>query len=323
MWMNPEPPQQQDPNIVKAEPQVTKEPLIVVPDVSLKQIRTYQGDVASAIHNQKESIFSIHTAEKARIESKKEEQTPNEKKARKENLKTVAYFLGSVILLALAGTAGYLSYTRYIEKTTVPTESVPENRLLPVISTDNLDTTTLNRLDLIDRLQSERSASIPDGNVKHIELLKGSVDTSPLLNPTEFMLMLGARPSGSLVRSFDRIFMLGILGGPLSASSSETFLLMKLDSYDNAYAGMLTWEANMQEDILPLFHDEQVLASTTPGTLFRDKTIKNKDTRVLVDEGGKTVLIYSFYNQNLLIITGSEEALKTLINKLDTQALSR
>jgi hypothetical protein len=325
----PETPQETQPEPLASkapgqEPETTfvREPLITVGPSDLKQIRTYQGDVANAIHNQKESIFSIHTAERARAEEKKAELTPEEKESRKQNLKTVAYFIGGILLLALAGTAGYLSYTRYIEKTTVPTVSVPENRLLPVVATDNVDTTTLNRLDLIERLAKEREARIPDGNVKHIELYKGA-DTAPLMNPTEFMLLIGGRPSGSLVRSFDNIFMLGILGMPESASSSETFMLMKLDSYENAFAGMLAWESAMKEDILPLFQDETIIASTTPGTSFRDKTIKNKDARVLVDESGKTVLIYSFYNQNLLIITGGEESLKTLINKLDTQALSR
>jgi hypothetical protein len=344
-WMNPdspiEPNQTPQENKPEIPPQTTpepvtppapfsepksewvKEPLITVGPSDLKQIRTYQGDVANAIHNQKESIFSIHTAERARAEEKKAELTPEEKESRKQNLKTVAYFVGGILLLALAGAAGYLSYTRYIEKTSVPTVSIPENRLLPVVATDNIDTTKINRLDLIEKLRSERLARIPDGNVKHIELLKGDLETSPLMNPTEFMLLIGARPSGSLVRSFDPIFMLGIIGTPESASSSETFMLMKLDSYENAFAGMLAWEGTMQEDILPLFQDETVVASTTPGTGFRDVTIKNKDARVLADESGKTVLIYSFYNQNLLIITGNEDSLRTLINELDTQALSR
>lgn len=315
--VSPEPAPALEP-VSAPEPQ-TPEPTIT--SSSLRQIRTYQGDVADAIHNQKESIFSIHTAEKARAEKQKAEATPEEREARKQTLKTVALFFGSLVLLAGAGVAAYLSYERYQEKTAVPVISAPVNQFLPVAGSENIDVTNTSRADLISILREERAATLPDGNIRHLILRKGGTEDAPLTTPTEFVLLLSARPPGNLVRAFDDLFMLGTIGGSQN-SGNDTFLLMRLDSYENAFAGMLEWESFMKDDILPLFQNDAVIASTTDAT-FRDKTIKNKDTRVLTDETGKTVLIYSFYNQNQLIITGSEGALRTLITELDTQALSR
>ena len=113
--------------------------------------------------------------------------------------------------------------------------------------------------------------------------------------------------------------MLGVLGG----EPNDTFLLMRVDSYENAFAGMLDWEKNLKEDLLPLFQPEELIATIPNDAVFHDVTIKNKDARALTDAGGKSVLIYSFYNQNLLIITTTESALRTITSQLDTEALAR
>ncbi len=132
--------------------------------------------------------------------------------------------------------------------------------------------------------------------------------------------MLAAKPPSNWVRALDSLFMLGILGQSAETGGNQTFLLMKLDSFDNAYSGMLDWERDIDTDLLPLFRTPD--ASSTPAT-WVDVTIKNKDARALHDASGKTELIYSFYNQNLLIITGNENALRAILNELDTQSLSR
>ena len=54
-----------------------------------------------------------------------------------------------------------------------------------------------------------------------------------------------------------------------------------------------------------------------------DITIKNKDARILKSPTGQTVLLYSFYNNNMLILTDNEETLRALLTKLDSEKLSR
>jgi len=288
------------------------------------------------------------------------EKTPMSEET-KRRITSLLLSLGGLILIGGASFAGFLAYKHYTEKTAVPMLETPRNRFLPVVSTSVLDGTLQTRETLISALGAERSKPLADGNIKHIELMKGTSATSTLMSPAEFLLLIDARIPGPLVRAFDPLFMLGVLGQPLahvtlpaatsSATSTQaatstqsaatsttstttaatlvtvpdnqTILLMKLDSFDNAYAGMLAWEPAMREDLLPLFQSSEVLQSIPSGASWSDVSIKNKDARVLRDASGKTRLIYSFYNQNLLIITGSEGALKTVITELDTQALAR
>jgi len=345
----------------------------------LKQIRTYQGDIAEAIKSQHASVYSMREAERARADLLKRQEEKNGTPApavertplseeTKRRIISILLMLAGLALLAGALLAGYLAYERYSQKTAVPVVEIPKNRFLPVVATENLDTSALTRDTLISTLSDTRTEDLQDGNIKHIELTKGSTASSTLMTPTEFMLLLSARAPGSLVRSFDLLFMLGVLGQPTIAevhtiiatttatstastsspqiaaaksktatstasttpstetvqvSDNQTVLLMKLDSFDNAYAGMLAWEPSLRADLLPLFQSPEVSAGVADDAQWNDLTIKNKDARVLRDSSGKTRLIYSFYNQNLLIITGSEGALKAIMSELDTQALAR
>lgn len=309
------------------EPSVPIEPAPSLPinatePVSLKQIRTYQGDIAAALHKEDASLVSIQIAEKAKQDLLKKNTSVPETEKEDEGgiqIKSIALFLGGLILIGAAGFAGWYSYTTYLKKTAVPIIVIPQNRFLPVASTENIDTTSLTKQALVSLIQSEKKNALTGGNLLHIELRKGALEDSPLLNTTEFLLLAEAKPPANLVRAFDPLFMLSVLGG----TPESTVILIKIDSYENAFAGMLEWEKSLREDLLPFFTSEAGIASVPPGTAFSDITIKNKDARILVDESGKGALIYTFYNQNLLIITDNEASLRTMLQKLDTQALAR
>ena len=102
--------------------------------------------------------------------------------------------------------------------------------------------------------------------------------------------------------------------GVLEKQTPKPFLLIKLDSFEQAYPGMLEWEKDIKDDLLPLFaNDEKVLAIPADKT-FDDLTISNKGTRVLRDSERNAVLIYTFIDNNMLLITDNEDSLKNLLN---------
>ena len=85
---------------------------------------------------------------------------------------------------------------------------------------------------------------------------------------------------------------------------------------------MLAWENIMAEDLLPLFSASEELKVIAPGYVFRDVTVRNKDVRALY-ASSTPVLLYSFFDNNFLIITDSFDALQTLIDRLTRERLSR
>lgn len=296
----------------------------------LKQIRTFQGDVASALHKQNESLVSIQRSEHAVKEARKVFATPKsteEIAQEKSNKKLIFLLIGSLILIVSSGLIGWYAYNGYVTKTALPIVEPTPNRLLTSGSEVKIDASHLSREAFILGLGVETAKKVVSGAVVQIQLQKQTATTTVLLTTHDLLNLLESRATGSLIRSLNPIFMLGLLGNETVSTSTDqlnhVFLLIKLDSFDNAFPGMLEWEKNMRDDILPLFASPSPLATTSPTALFSDLTIQNKDVRILKDSTDQTVLLYSFFDNNMLIITDNEASLKTIIGKLNAEKLSR
>lgn len=299
----------------------------------LKQIRTFQGDVASALHKQNESLVSIQRSEQAVREVRKVFATPRsaEEIAREEsNKKLIFLLIGSLVLIALSSVIGWYAYKGYITKTALPAPEQIPNRLLTSSDEVRIDASRLSREAFILSMGTETEKSVPAGTVVQIQLQKPTATTTAIITTQDLLNLLESRAPGSLIRSLNPVFMLGLLGGEMvSANATSTdrtnhvFLLIKLDSFDNAFPGMLEWEKSMRDDILPIFASPETLATTSPTAIFSDLIIQNKDTRVLKDSTGRIVLLYSFFDNNMLIMTDNETSLKNLVGKLNAEKLSR
>ena len=106
------------------------------------------------------------------------------------------------------------------------------------------------------------------------------------------------------------------------ALEKSTFLIIKLSSFENAFAGMLAWEKTLSQDIGPLFATSELLRNLPIDSVFTDIVDKNKDIRILMFND-QTVLLYSFFDNNKLIITDNIDTLRILVDRLIQEKLSR
>ena len=113
----------------------------------------------------------------------------------------------------------------------------------------------------------------------------------------------------SLLRSFEEKYMLGVY----SFDTNEFFIILKTSDFATSFAGMLKWEADLQKDIGVLFDIEQNASTTI--NIFVDRSLKNKDLRILKDSVGNTLLLYSFVDKNTLIITKNETVFGAILPK--------
>jgi hypothetical protein len=266
----------------------------------LKQIRTFQGDIAEALERQQESLVSIQRAEhlkRGNVEPSSNDST------RKQSLLLI---LGSLLLVALGSAGVWYAYNEFVKKTTTPTIAVPTNRFVTANTEANLNITASSSRDTVISALSGVASNVPQEGLHHIQIP---------LSSSEFLQTLESRAPGSLVRAFDPLFMYGVLG-------KSPFLIIKLISFENAFAGMLTWEKNLVEDLGPMFTTSTILKNIPVGSAFTDLTDRNKDVRVLMFEENP-VLLYSFYDNNMLIITDNIDILRTLIDRLNREKLSR
>lgn len=303
---------QPDLNVPKVESKTNE-------DDSLKQIRTYQGDVASAIEKQNETLVSIQRAQAQRnaqdISSGKI-LSPEEMAEKKSKRTAIWLFIGIIFLISIASIGGWYAYNEYKIKTALPSPEIVPNRFMLTDSMEKFDALTLGKDSLIQTTQAMWTKEIGSG-IKQLQLTMGT-STAPI-STADFFKLMQSRAPGNLVRAFNPLFMFGLMGG----KPNHTFILIKLDSFDNAFPGMIDWEKYMIDDVLALFTPYDVINTIPSETTFKDVTIKNKDARALKTLGGQTVLIYSFYDNNMLIMTDNEETLKALLTKLDSEKLSR
>ncbi|MSR87909.1 MAG: hypothetical protein EXS69_01970 [Candidatus Zambryskibacteria bacterium] len=299
-----------------------EEPKPVAPNSFLKQIRTFQGDVASALEHQRESLYSIQETERLKRASggtitDTDSSIPSNDKRKEFFLLLVGSFL--LICVGLAG--AWLAYNEFLRKTAPPVLAIPGNRFITPQSVADIDLTGASRETAFSLIARE-SADLAQTDLKHLILRKSVGTETPLITASEFFGLLQSSAPSSLVRSFEPLFMLGSLG-------QGRFLIFKLASFENAFAGQLAWEKSMAEDIGPLFTNVALLKNIGPEYTFKDIVSKNKDARALfapISPGSATttpVLLYSFFNSKMLIITNSIETLKTLMDRLTQESLSR
>ena len=284
----------------------------------LKQIRTYQGDVASALQKQNESIASIQKREAVKREDEQRAAEPE----KKTNWKTIVLSIFIILFIGLGSFGGYWAYLKFKNQRASPVMVTPANRLIQVREVREINALTLNREQLTMLVREEaRRVTSPDqrGEIIQINLRKGEGELAELFQTSEFLVLMETRAPGALVRAFDPLFMLGVSG----AEISKPFILVKLKSFEQAYPGMLFWEENLREDLLPLFLDPEQLAAVSSENKFEDITLANKDARLLKDDSGKTVLIYTFLNNEVLLITDDENGLRTIQNLYLGGKLSR
>ncbi|MEK7176974.1 MAG: hypothetical protein AAB719_01630 [Patescibacteria group bacterium] len=281
-------------------------------ETPLKQIRTFQGDVAEALEKQRESLVSIQRAEQLKKGSGA--RTPATPEIIAKRKQFFYLLLGSLFFLVLGGFGAKYAYNEFLRKTAAPEIAAPENRFLSANTEMRIDVFGASRETLISSLNGATEGT-PRGELKHVVLNKIIGEETELLSISEFLKMLESRAPGSLVRSFDPLFMYGALGNSI-------FLIIKLSSFENAFAGMLNWEKNLSQDILPLFASREYLGGLPQEPVFADLTDRNKDIRMLYFES-QPVILYSFFDNDTLIITDGLETLRTLIDRLTQEKLSR
>lgn len=144
------------------------------------------------------------------------------------------------------------------------------------------------------------------------------------------------------------------MAGIVNANGSTApFFILGVASYNETFAGMLSWEKTMSKDLVAVFPPypapvvstttatstatttpkkpspapakpttkaTTTTASTTPRVTmtagFRDEVIANHDVRVYRDDQGRTLFLYGYWSQTVLVIARDAAAFTELADRL-------
>ena len=286
-------------------------------------LRTYKSDLESAINDNHLSSINIAIAQNDKMRG--EAQAGQTETAPAENYSKTKVIIFLSLILIIAGLAGLALLYIQQNKYSVPINQIQEpTSIITAEYRDELNANNISGQKLLITLSDRLyNTQIPVNNLYNVFLTKGGSSTKRLLNAEEFTNQLNLNMPDLIKRTVLPDFMVGAY----SADKNLPFVIFKTASFDNTYAGMLTWEKNLPGDFQKLFrlpgYDNNLgilaqLAATTTKP-FEDAVIVNKDVRLLRDGNGQIELLYGIIDKQIIIITVNDTAFKALVDRLNKE----
>lgn len=239
---------------------------------SVQAIRTFRTDAMQAVDKNKISMVGAIAAE--------QERRLLEKKKHMESRESTSVSPGAFYLLGIATTLivlGGITFAavHYLADTRATSTAVTLSSPIFVEAQKKISLDGLRRSEVMNALTIARDETqITVGAITGLypTMRSDAIGAPPspgdrLATTEEFFSSIDAHLPGSLVRALAPNFLLGVH----EFSKNEPFLLIPVTDYDNAYAGMLAWEADMSNDLAPLFGPAFVEFYRAPSALtYRD-----------------------------------------------------
>lgn len=284
----------------------------------IKALHTYEGDMARALRENNGSLIKVSLAEQ-----KRRDEEARRGEATKEKSKNFMYFFVGIILVAIvvlgARYVNQLIKDRGINKVSIETRNTffgtEEQIFLSANSLVGKESSAQLLLATIDQKSVQ-------GAMNSIFFKKESaIPGEPaFLSTQEIISRLGLSIPGPLVRTLNEEMIFGSF--TQSKGEPNLFIMFYTNDYDQAFAGMLSWEKNLFSDLFIIFgidlNDEN---SYLLDKKWDDLLVDNNDTRVLRDNENNPILYYAFLDRSIFIITDDVDTIRESIKRLRTEKL--
>ncbi|PCI27846.1 hypothetical protein COB55_04990 [Candidatus Wolfebacteria bacterium] len=310
----------------------TPKPPTTAPGQPAKQLRTYDDDLAHSIRTGNKSIISVaidsqKNPTKAALANR--ELTPK----KPINWKMLSI---SAALILVGITTVYFGFT-LSNKSPTPAAILTTGAIINPDRNKEVLARAVTRKDFTNLVLQTK---VPNGSILHFYITEqdsASANLSrDLVTSSEFLSFFDTQIDDAFLRALNPNFMFGVH----RLKKNEPFLILKTKSYDHAFAGMLSWEQNLRDDLTPLFGSvsdtfiektEEIVdangATTTSVYIdtvkpdvrqYEDVVIRNRDTRVIRDQNGEIVFLYSFPNKETLIITTNNATFVEILARMSS-----
>ncbi|MCX6819934.1 MAG: hypothetical protein NT019_01435 [Candidatus Adlerbacteria bacterium] len=303
---------------------LTPEPLVEAESSDVRNLQTYQGDVERVVQGKHVSVVSIAAAEAERRSKKSLEiHELIEATQPKHTLRTVVLIAASVLLVIAAGV---LVHYVYVFNAPLPAGSpnaapfiAVDGTTLVSMSQNTTPSAVMNQL-----VQAKKSVNLSLGLIAQLYIQTPATSSDSVTQYVDAPTLLAALAPdipGNLLRAVQPVYLLGVH----SFGLNQPFLIIKVDSYEQAYAGMLAWETSMKADLSPLFAYTPapgVRAQQSAGsaqflqTNFFDVIVENHNARILTSADGSLNFLWTFLDRQTIVITTNAGTLREIISRL-------
>ncbi|MCM2338903.1 MAG: hypothetical protein NDI62_00375 [Burkholderiales bacterium] len=274
-----------------------------------KNVKTYTDEMVKAIESGEGGMIKKIIHEEEQHENEKSNLSPKSKKNK-------VFMLISILLLFLS--LALLFVLTFLKEEINTITVAPQ--FTSLIFNDQTD------FKAIDELSKDKIAEIILEKINNTKVKIGGIEGIYL---TENKKVVGLQRFNNILKSnlvlgenklFDDNFLLGVFKSGVSSVSpniGDLFMLIKIRSFTDAFTTMHEWEHKMLYDLgviwgIKISPDTNYLFTKN----FEDGIVENKNARILKDNEGNTVLMYVFANDDSIIITKSNLAVREVILRL-------
>jgi hypothetical protein len=279
-------------------------------------IKTYAGDFSERMKETSASPATVLAAEQDRVQRTVPEAVPEEEKPSRANL---LYIVAGVILLIAGGAGAFYAYSQYLV-TSAPVV-LTAGPSAPIFVDEREQISGMGAA-LVSAFTQSVNRPFTSGTIRLISIATTTASSVfaalPLSAPA--VLLRNVNADGSMAG----VVTVGGIRSP--------FFILSVASYSTTFAGMLSWEATMPNNLGALFPAYPSAAAPTTSTTtpqvatttaaakpgFRDEVVSNHDVRVYRDSAGRSVLLYGYWNQSTLIIARNPSAFTEILGRLAT-----
>lgn len=290
---------------------VERIPRAIVSEVP--RVRTYADDIKTALSRDSMSLSRI-----ALEEQKRRDKLAASQAVSPSNPKNVALVIVSAVLIA--GAAGAIWYfTTQVNKNPVETVVVDANiGIVPFDNKVELTFSNATRASISDDIAKVSTQALTKSTISSVYYKDDAGDD---VTTSVFLSRIGGRAPEQLVRALDNRFTFGIY----SDTINTPFIVLKTDSYQTAYAGMLTWEPRLAVDMDSIIYRRAYIAGTpdAPAGQYVDRIVANRDMRAYVDQTNRVLFYYGFITNELIIIAPNEATIIAVVDRIQRQGIRR
>ncbi len=299
-----QPQQQKEDQAKEGKPATVKQTAARGISVRIPSLQTLKGDISEYVSRKNLSALDI-AAEAAKHPKSATLSAPL---MSKRNI-----FLAAGAFLLILGLATGIWFVFFKEKSATEISSfAPPKPFIPADKQQIITLGTTNsRTRLLESIQNALNSPLRLGSLLYAPVFLETSAEKKFLNVRDFFNVLGINPPANLSQALDESFMFGVF----SSLENRPLLILKTHSFGLAFSGMLAWEKNMVRDLSPVLI---IKSSTRTGQKFQDKIIDNHDVRILYDQEGKPILIYSVISRQSIAITTDIDSLREIFRRFSS-----
>lgn len=222
-----------------------------------------------------------------------------------------------LLILGAVGIVGVLLTNGFFDRE--PSSMIQPSNTITYELDDHTRSEIMRDLVLV---RDDAAAELQVGEIMNLSLTEEIYDATTgddvarQANARTIFERLGFRAPDGLLRAVERPIMVGLVE---TESGTAPFIILQVQSYEFALAGMLNWEPALSGDLHPFFPKQPIpdgiAARTLSETPFTDRVVANIPTRILESTERDVVLLWSIPDDRL-VITTNERAFRLLWERL-------